>query len=353
MTVRVGDRRGFALPAVILLVALLTALLTTGLARARIEREIAEASDETAEALTIAESGLQSYLGTVATRPTDGDSVRINVIGGYANVIAHLVRQPADTLEPALYLVRSTGYVIVPATGATPRAARTIAQFAEWKLATILRRGALTAANGVQQRNGNSSLTFGGADYCGAAAPVAAIRTTTMTTVPPAAPPVYTGGGLVLEGSGLGAMVAAQTAIDWTEVLGGGITPDFTAFQNGDTTFSIQRVAGDLTLAGVQSGTGMVIVGGDLTLTGTSFDFRGILLVGGTVDFDGDLHTVRGLVVTGLNESLGLNPDRTEFGGNGKDVYVYYDSCVIARALARFAALSPIRNAWLDTWATY
>ncbi|MDH4044206.1 MAG: hypothetical protein OEY20_06910 [Gemmatimonadota bacterium] len=354
MTPLPGDRRGIALPAVILLVALLTALLTTGLSRARTERQIAEASDETAGALTIAQSGLQTYLGTVTTRPADGDSTRINVTGGYANVVTYLVRQPADTIQRTLYLVRSTGVVITPDSGAAPRAQRTVAQFAEWEAGYMLHRAALTAPNGLQQRNGSSILYFSGYDACATNAPIPAARTTSMTTVPPAPAPTFLPPpGLIAEGVGTGLTVATQTAINWAGALGGELVPDYTSFQNGNFAFPVQRVAGNLALAGTLAGTGLLVVGGDLDIGGSSFDFRGVILVGGSIDFNASLQIVRGLVISGLNEQLGVNPQRTEMGGTNKNLYIYYDSCFILAALAPLTGLTPIRNAWLDTWASY
>jgi type II secretory pathway pseudopilin PulG len=350
------DSRGFALPAVILLVALLTVLLTSGLSRVRTDRQIAEASDETAAALAIAESGLQAYFGTAATRPADGDSTRINVPGGYANVVVHLVRQPADTMRRSLYLVRSTGVAINPDSGAQPRALRTVAQFAEWEAGYLLRQAALTVANGLRKKGGPATLTFNGNDGCGAEPPIPAVWSTNWETGPPNPPPTYEPSppGMITEGAGTGASIAAQTAIDWAGALGGNLAPDFASFQHGDSTYPIQRVTGDLTLGGAeQSGSGILIVSGDLLLTTDNFSFQGIMLVGGRIDFDAGYHMIRGIVVSGLNEQLGINPQRTEMGGPGKDVDLSYDSCQIQAALARLSGFAPVRNAWFDNWASY
>ena len=70
------DERGFALPAVIFLVALLTLLLTSGLSRVQADRQIAEASEATAEAFAIAQSGLYNYMGSLTARPPNARSRR-------------------------------------------------------------------------------------------------------------------------------------------------------------------------------------------------------------------------------------------------------------------------------------
>jgi len=356
MTRRLADRRGFALPVVILIVALLTVLLTSGLTRARTERQIAQASDETSEALAVAQSGLHTYLGTVATRPADGDSTRINVTGGFANVVVHLARRPADTTQRSLYLVRSTGVVINPDSGAAPRAQRTIAQFAEWEAGYMLRRAALTAANGVRKRNGSATVRIWGQDYAGCSpvdASIPGMRATSDTLGVPNPVVDYQGSPpVILEGPAAGAAVATQTAINWAGALGGELTPDYTSFQNFTFSYPIQRITGDLDLSSPSGGSGLLIVSGDLTITSFLF-FQGIVLVGGAIHFDpGSWVVIRGLVVSGLNEQFGVNPQQNRYG-QGDYLEIQYASCYVQLALAPLKGLSAVRNAWLDTWATY
>lgn len=362
MTTGIRDRRGFALPAVILLLALLTILLTTGLTRARTERQMADASDETAQALAVAQSGLQTYLGTVTTKPADGDSMRINVPGGFANVIAHLVQQPADTTGRTLYLVRSTGYVIDPDSGPAPRALRTVAQFAEWEVGMIARRAALTTPNGLEHMSaggGNKPrMEISGVDQCGAEAAIPGVRTAKMVWNGGSPDTVLTGAPGLLEASNA-PTVAAETLIDWAGALGGNLVPDYATFQSSSTSYPIQRVLGDLTISGANSGSGLLVVSGNLTVSGTSFVFNGIILVGGRILFEAEYQRINGLVVSGLQWQLGsMSPsDYTETGNvppdPRRDVYLYFDSCRIDSALAALSGLAPVRNAWLDNWASY
>lgn len=359
MTARPADRRGFALPVVILLIAILTILLTSGLARARAERQLADASDEIDQALAVAQSGLQTYFGTVTVRPSDGDSTRVNVPGGYANVITHRVRTPADTTQRTLYLVRSTGFVIDPATGPSPRALRTVAQFAEWEVGIILRRAALTAPNGMRHMSSGGSnkprLEVSGIDQCGFEAPIPGIRTPQMVWGSANPDTSLTGAPGLLEASDA-PTVAAGTLIDWVGALGGDLVPDYATFQAGSASYPIQRIMGDLTISG-GSGSGLLVVSGNLTISGPSFTFNGIVLVGGKIGFEADFQRINGLVVSGLNTQLGMSPPFTESGNvppqNRRDTYLYFDSCRIDSALAALSGLAPVRNAWLDTWATY
>jgi hypothetical protein len=353
MSSAVHDRQGFALPLVILLVALLTVLLTSGLARARTERQIANASDEMSVARTIAQGGLQIYLGATSIRPPDGDSVRVNYIGGYANVVAHLVRRPADTIERSLYVIRSTGVVINPDSGSRGWARHTVAQFAEWETGMMLHRAALTAANGIRRDSGTANVVIWGTDGCGVRPSIPGLRTTTLTGSATPAPDLQGNPGLLTEGVGTGPAIANNTLINWAAVLGAGLVPHYTTFQNANLTYPVQRIAGNLTLSGIRYSSGLLAISGDLSLTGDFFYFEGIILVGGKIQFRADFTMVRGLVVTGLNEQLGISPGRTEIGSYDNGSYIYYDSCKVRSALAPFIGLAPVQNAWMNVWATY
>jgi hypothetical protein len=348
----IGNDRGFALPAVIFLVALLTLLLTTGLNRVEGDRQIATASEETTIAFAIAQSGLQAYIGSATSLPGDGDSVRINVPGGYANVVTHLVHQALTPEDRPIFLVRSTGIAINPAAGPTPQARRTVAQYVFWQIGTIERRAAYTAANGIMEASSpHATVRVRGTDACGVEPAIPAVRTTNVTNPPHSALDLQGNPDLIEEGSNTGATIAAQTHIDWASAIGGGITPDYDYFRQLDFSFPVQRVANDLSVS-PGAGTGLLIVPGDLSISG-AFYFEGVILVGGRISFAGDLMVIRGLVVSGLNEQLGGNPQRTTVGNHDHDLYIYFDSCKIRRALAPFTGLVPVQNAWLDNWAAY
>ena len=361
LIIRGRDEEGFALPAVIFLVALLTLLLTGGLSRVQADRQIAEASEAMADAFAIAQSGLQNYVGSQTARPADGDSVRINLTGGYANVISHVIRNPADTTENFLYLVRSTGVVINPLAGSAIQAQRTVAQFADWQTGSIEWRAALTAAGGggaiggitTEDTNAVIPRVISGADECGVEASIPGALTTVNA---PTDGVTYSGSpALIQQGSGTGQTIANQTDINWSGVLSSTFVPDYTSFQNGDTTFPIQRVLGDLELDGGFSGSGLLIVQGNLRPWGVSsgFYFEGVILVGGGFNFDADSNVVHGLVVTGLNRQLGFGANPTDLGGSDEISRIYFNSCKVNRALAALTGMAPVTNAWLDSWARY
>ncbi len=346
---------GFALPVTIFLVTLVTIMLAAVFVRVSEDRRMAETTGATVDAVAIAHSGLQRYFShydSLNIRPPDGDSLRFNVTGGYADVVAHFVQRPADTLLRQTYIVRSSARVIEPSAGADPQAVRTVAQFAQWQTANIDDLvGAFTAANGVRRINGGLIRIYGW-DNCGVAPSMHGLRAP-MGPLPPLPWPNGDLQGVptpVWEG-GNGYNVATQTDIDWPTIVTGGFTPDYTTVQFADSSFSSQMIYGNLVLADTW-GTGLLIVTGDLIIQGTQVDWQGVILVGGEIVFNAAVTNVEGLVVSGLDELLGgMNPPRGDLGGTVIDIR--YDSCDVMSALQSLTGFSPVSNAWVDNWATY
>ncbi len=76
------------------------------------------------------------------------------------------------------------------------------------------------------------------------------------------------------------------------------------------------------------------------------------MLVGEKLDAKANDSTViRGMLVAGLRKVSGQNARKTKFR---KDpVRIYYNSCTIKRAMEPLRGLAPLRNAWVDNWASY
>lgn len=346
------DRRGFALPVTVFIVTLLTIMLATGFARVRADSQIGMSSEYTTDAFAVAQSGLQTYIGTRTSRPPDGDSVRINVPGGYAWVVSRAVQRPADTLLPQTYIVRSTGYAVEPTISSEPQARRTVAQFAAWQIGTMETRGALVAANGLVRLGGGSTVLVRGQDVCNEEPPVPGFRTTVFSGSPN--PPMDIQGSppILEEGAGAGGSIATATGIDWAATIGDGLVPHYTSIQPASSEWSIQRIQGDATLSNTW-GTGLLIVTGDLVFSGSTAYWFGVVLVGGRIQFNANTSYVRGTAVSGLNAQLGQNPSQTIFGGAGRRLYVYNDACFKRYALESLTGFVQIPNAWIDNWATY
>ncbi len=354
--------RGFALPITIFIVTLVTIMLAAIFVRVSTDRKLAESSGATVDALAIAHSGLQRYFAhydSVGVRPVDGDSLRINVTGGYADVIAHVMQRPADSLANQMYIVRSTGRVIEPTEGSEPQAIRRVAQFAQWQTATVdSLRAVFTAANGVRKIP-NGFIEIWGLDQCATPGPAKwglrapfgplpdPIPDSDIRGITPASPPPDTQS--VWE-AGSGTAVASETAIDWAMIESGGFEPEYTSPNLGNWNWTSQLIMGNLVLTNTW-GSGLLIVTGDLILQGASVNWHGIILVGGEIRFSANTNFIRGIVVSGLDELTSPNPPRGDIGAT--TIRIWYDSCHVADALRALNGFTPINNAWVDNWATY
>jgi hypothetical protein len=377
--------RGFALPFTIFLIAFLTVLLAAAALRVAGDRRIAEAMGRNSNAFAVAQSGLQTYMGSRTTRPEydtakwtalhDGDSMRINVVGGYAIVVARIMQRPADvaggdTSANETYIVRSTGYHVIPVLGAEPQAARTIAQFAVWQSATIDVRGALAAINGLATggQNVGAGVKINGTDSCAKLPKTAGLRAST-------AGGAIGGTSAQIDSqyySGSASTVATETDINWSKTVGS-LTPDFkftSGFVSGNNNYSVYLFTGDAIIADNTQGTGLLIVMGRLRFrnsliasgTPVTQGWKGLILVGNDIRFNpasAATQYIIGQAISGLNQ-LTNNP-LTSSGVVVADTLtqglanlrIKYNSCEVALALASIAGLRPVSNAWVDNWASY
>jgi hypothetical protein len=353
---------GFALPLVLFLVALLTALLAAGLMRVEGDIEVAEAGAATISARAVAWSALQTYTGTLSLdacgypiRPPNGDSVRINVPGGYGEVVARVVRRPADSLANWLYLISSTGYAIEPAYGPTPVGTHTAAQFALWQSGRLSMQAAFTAANGLTRTFGGNGQLHGADEDSTVSCrrPDKAALRVPWGGDPDLTDYDLTGTGVWESGSGSGIVTAAN--IDWARTLTAGVlAPDFTSVQTNDWNYSLQLVSGNAVLgaAGANTfGTGLLIVSGNLTILGNTLQWYGVILVGGQIRFDAADQRFDGLVASGLNAQLGSPASVGSIGGDYLDID--YNSAYVRRAMRPLMGFAPVANATFDNWWTY
>ena len=361
------NERGFALPITLFLIAILTLMLGSAFTRAASESQIAGGSKAMVDALFVAEAGLQKYFGQDFTdlespRPLSGDSVRLDVPGGWAWVVPDVLQTPADTMDNFRYIIRSTGYVVDPNDESTPLASRTVAQFADWQHAWLdAPRAALIAANGLDIES--DVVVLDGRDQFNA-----------LCAADPLLPPgfgarlpagensdlddaVFRGSPALLE-LGTWESVAQLVNIDWEAIRAGGFIPDYTSPQNGLTgDFPSQLVAGNYTETRNNfSGEGLLIVTGDLTVS-SSRDYwywRGVILVGGEASIEADHVYIYGTIISGLNYLTGDSPtnDDSDFKGD-HEFRLRFDSCNIRKSLRFLRGFVPLKNTWIDNWATF
>jgi hypothetical protein len=218
---------------------------------------------------------------------------------------------------------------------------------------------AWTSISGLRSE-GNTG-TLDGNDACGSAPAVAGVAV--PVNVPLSgqngfdSPPNPTGSPPIMYLGADPTAAANAVSIDWNSIINGTVLrPDYTLTGTGGwplfdaAKWPVIRVDGSLTLAGGESGQGLIVVNGDLTIT-PGFTWDGVLLVGRRLTATGTAAVVRGAIVSGLDFKLGGSFDESRSGQNASDqIDLRYDSCHVAAALARYGHLVLIANAWTDSW---
>jgi hypothetical protein len=349
------ERRGFALPTAILVIAVMTIMIAGGFSLVSAERR--SVSDQKAQitAFKIAEDGLELFLirrdSLLPGRPKvpgPKDSVRVTFSNGYADVSLTRIRPVIGSMS-GLYVARSRGVETVGTYAGTPEGVRTVAQYVLFEPAPMQVLAGWTALSGMD-KNGAAG-TLGGFDACGDSAAVAGVAVPLN--------PGYEGKTEATEGDpGIDSTITADSvAIDWNAIVNdtaiqatitipGGSWP--TAAMWADTSFyPIIRVnQADFTIP--TSGRGMLIAMGHVTISGSTA-WKGVLLVGGDITSNGD-NGVQGATISGLNVKLGTYvPSST---ANGTKSYTY-NSCEVAKANRTAGSLVTLKNTWVDNWVEY
>ena len=355
----IPERRGFAIPVALLVIATLTIMIAGGFSLVSAERRSVADQKSQISAFRIAEQGLEIYLvrrdslqaGSNPARakvPADTESKRINMPGGYADVSLTRIR-PVQGSIAGLYVIRSRGVETTGAYAGMPEGVRTVAQYVLFEPAPMQVLAGWTALSGLD-KNGNAG-TLGGIDACGDSAAVAGV------VVP--VNPGYTGQTAATEGSpAIDTVTADSVHIDWNGIVNGsaltptitipgGTFPPASAWISDPNYYPIIRVnSPDFVLP--WSGKGMIIATGHLTISGSD-TWSGVLLVGGDITSDG-INGIQGATVSGLNVKLGTYvPSST---ANGTKSY-QYNSCEVSRATTTAGALVTLKNTWVDNWVEY
>jgi hypothetical protein len=346
------------MPLALLTLVVMTVGVATAFARVQSEMQITGDRQAETDAFAYATGSLERFaidrtaLGFSSNPPLAVESVRIMLPGGWADVISRRVK-PKTATSDAVYLLTSKAVRRTGNAARMPQAEATASQYAFFREGKIKIISAWTSLSGLHKNGGAGSID--GNDSCSALPAVAGVAVPTV--------PGYTqsGGASVPTGSppidDLGSQAAANAAvgIDWNAIVNGGaIVPDLT-FPTPDSWpasfpagwWPVIYVNGDLSLP--TDGRGTLIVTGNMTIGGTT-KWDGVILVGGTIYANGN-NNVHGGVISGLNEQLGISVPQSDIG-NGTKTYVY-DSCAIANAASRFAALVLVSKTWSNNWPVW
>src|SRR5690348_7420618 len=185
---RLKSRLGFALPLVMIFLVVLSMAIAAGLAASAAETQMSTAQRGQNRAYALAEMGLQKFLvsrdslcrnsGSCLTDPatsTSGkDSVLVQSTGGYAVVLAELLRPQVGNTDtiPALFFIRSRG---VDSLGKlrgkdTTNSVRSVGLMVAWSTQTLKVTGAWTSLSGLDKEGAAGQID--GNDQCGRKAAV-------------------------------------------------------------------------------------------------------------------------------------------------------------------------------------
>ena len=371
------NRSGFALPVVILAMFLLVGALASGFTLLRGERAVDDATLQAQSAAALAETGLQQALNNrqglgLAAAPTAvPDSARLNVAGGYVDIVTTRLREPVEGGAPGLYFIRTRGTRTATGVSNAGDAVATASAFATYRTVNFTVKASMTGLNGIN-KSGSSGI-ISGHDACGE-----------KSSLPGVAVPATPG----IDGSGQGersldgsvkadtigstpAEAAEEVGIDWEAIVNddaisadydlpasGAGFPTATWFNNNPNEYPIIIVRNGPTPSTNWSlpnvGRGMLIVFGNLNLNGSNGGWDGIILVGGALTSNG-ANEVNGATVTGLNVILDVAVAANDVNElNGTKKYLY-NSCSVGKAMAGSAGavLRPVSATWANNFPTY
>lgn len=346
---------GFALLVSLIAIVGLTALATGGYFLANSERRTASNHKATVEAFYLAEAGLRDYLGSQGGVPPTGPTVvatpQYPDAGGSARVEVQLI----DDQDPdaPLYLVSSQGRYDPNGTGdPVTRTVRTVSVLNKTSVPDP--DASIKSGGGISKQGASGEIN--GADQCGSAADVAGVH------VPPDG----------YDQSGNGDVVFGDPPVKestsplepWTEEMWTGMTdgsrlsydheirsssdewPDFSSTSDMPVTLVDQE---NYSLGSEESGQGLLIVSGNLTLKG-GFEWDGVILVGGSLT-DNGIGRVEGAVTTGLNTLKGENVNQDDLADtddddlNGTKKFLFH-SCFIQQIQNSTAFLAELPGVW-------
>ena len=364
---RMTNRRGFALPMVVMLAAVLTAALAAAFTLSATENRTYTNDQAQLQAFSVAQSGLETFLQNAASYGFNATALsfperQIATPEGTAFVSAQRIRPVVGTAR-SMWVVKSRGQAAASRVPGAPVAERTVAQYGHWTPGRMEVLAGWTSLSGLHKSGQSGELS--GIDACpadqgGAKPSVGGVGVPTG---------LYTqdGSGDPLQGNPplreLGTQDEANTkvSIDWQALLDGAVQADivipggvwpatrFADDPNYYPTIYVKNPSADFTLPG--NGRGLIIIEGNITMNGSE-KWDGVMLIGGKLTSNGN-GTVLGAVVTGLNRKL-AEPSLLSANaiGNGQKTFRYH-SCNVEKAMSRYGALEVYQNAWMDNWPEY
>jgi len=330
------DTRGFALPGIVLGLALLSLIASTGFLVSWLEVRGSGAFVAGTRAFFAADGGLATGLAATAVPPSMTGSVGLGVEG------ATFTYWPLIGVEPGewLYVVRSRGWTDLAGTRITREVER-VAWFSDAPrpVAALLARGPVDASRAAGEISGFDLGSCGATSVPGLATWSGAV----------------TGPGLVVRGVPAqvslpaGTSLASLTGIRWGDLAAGLTVPASATvppdpWPTSGPAWSQVRLAHPGPLGPAESGRGALVALGDLILA-DGFGWDGLVLVGGDLLITGAV-SVRGGVLAGLDPAT---VSRVDLGAG--NVSILFDSCSAEGAAAAIAPLAAGKpGTWRERW---
>jgi Tfp pilus assembly protein PilX len=306
------------------------------------------------------------------TLPTVAESVTVKFSSGTAFVRAVPVWLDI-TKGRGTYFITSTGTdslsKVATGSGTTAAASRTVGVYVQWSKSTMNVMGALVSFTGIVKA-GTGDIS--GIDACGADTNVAGINipfesgmnTSGNSFTPTGNPPYDTlktfaqdSAAAKMDWAGITSGTSMPADIDITTSTASNY-PNTSTFSNDSNYWPIIHVHnrqaspnwnGDFTLP--SAGRGILIVDGDLTISGSN-QWDGVILVGGQLTSNGN-NVTSGTVMAGLNRLIGISAGvMTDQQLNGTKSYIY-NSCSVKKATSSQARYTMLPNTWMDDIAQY
>jgi hypothetical protein len=338
------DEGGFALALVVMLLFAIGAAGTAGYHLVRSEAFQAQLASEAAQALAVAEAGLQWF--TATQQVTVNDSATHSVNGGLALISTRKVLQVSPYED--IFLVTSRGSFTDPRRPRLP-AVRTVSQYALHSRMPLRPMAALVTTSPRVRVRGSGVVD--GADHAPVGGCPAAPHPSVAGVLARANVQIWGGGNL--SGAppaitlGSFANVVQAVGLPW-EVLGDPSFPveyddRWPAFASlGEMVFPAIRVKGDFAPTAGESGRGLLIITGTLSIPdGSQWEWQGIVLAWDLADVGPNTgFAVEGLLVAGQGSSM-----RNWDMDSGR---VVFHSCHAFRSGMAVGRLVPVPGTWFQ-----
>ena len=352
----------------VLVLALITAAVVAGYSSINAEVVSNNAMRAQQRAYQLAEVGMQQFLlrrnesgfcTNCVADPAVADSewTRVNLTGGYADVVAMRVRARMGDGSPALFFVRSRGVdtlVRLSGSGSATYATRTVGQYATFGTSGVRPLGAWTSLSGITSDPASGRVPVVGTNGCNAFHVMPGVvlprggNWTDYGTDPTGAPPV--------DSSMFRDSLQKRVGIDWKAIVNENAIPaDITIPPGSWPSFADPNYWPVIRLkrsASLPTGRGLIIADSHVVVD-EGYSWNGIILAGSGLFVYGWGGTVNGVQISQLNYMLGngYTPQYRDYVGEQKRVQ--FNSCVAANAAARLRSYFVLPNTWVDNVAVW